>query len=160
MTTLALLRHAHAGDPGRWTGPDATRPLSDKGRRQAERLGRHLRAVGDGSDVLIASPKVRALQTAEIVGGLLEIPVVTDDRLGGPLDLDAVEAILVDAGNPARPILVGHDPDFSDLLGALLGVGAVAMRKGAFARVEIGRPIAYGRGELRALLPPDLLADG
>ena len=160
MTTLALLRHAHAGDPERWTGPDATRPLSDKGRRQAERLGRHLRAVGDASDVLIASPKVRALQTAEIVGGLLGIPVVTDDRLGGALDLDAVEAILVDAGNPARPILVGHDPDCSDLLGALLGLPAVSMRKGAFARVEIGRPIAYGRGELRALLPPDLIPDG
>lgn len=158
MTTLALLRHAHAGDPERWSGPDATRPLSDKGRRQAERLGRHLRAVGDESDVLIASPRLRALQTAEIVGGVLGIPVVTDDRLAGPLDLDAVEAILVDAGNPARPILVGHDPDFSELLGALLGSGSMSMRKGAFASLDVGRPLAYGGGTLRVLLPPDALS--
>lgn len=157
MTTLALLRHAHAGDPGRWTGPDATRPLSDKGRRQAERLGRHLRAVGDESELVIASPRVRALQTAEIVAEQLGIPVTTDDRLAGPLDLDVVEAILVDAGNPDRPILVGHDPDFSELLGALLGLPSLALRKGAFARVEIGRPLGYGRGELRVLLPPELL---
>jgi len=158
VTTLALLRHAHAGDPERWSGPDATRPLSDKGRRQAERLGRHLRAVGDESDVLIASPRLRALQTAEIVGGVLGIPVVTDDRLAGPLDLDAVEAILVDAGNPARPILVGHDPDFSELLGALLGSGSMSMRKGAFASLDVGRPLAYGGGTLRVLLPPDALS--
>lgn len=155
MTRLALLRHAHAGDPERWDGPDAARPLSDKGRRQAERLGRHLRAVGDQSDVLIASPKLRALQTAEIVAGLLRVRVATDDRLAGPLDLDVVDAILVDAGNPDGPVLVGHDPDFSELLGALLGLPGMAMRKGAFARVEIGRPLAYGRGELLVLLPPD-----
>lgn len=157
MTTLALLRHAHAGDPGRWTGPDATRPLSDKGRRQAERLGRHLRAVGDESDLLIASPKVRALQTAEIVGEALGIRVTTDERLAGALDLDDVEAVLRDAGDPARPILVGHDPDFSDLLGALLGTPGIAMRKGAFARLEVERPLRPGSGELRVLLPPDLL---
>lgn len=157
MTRLGLLRHAHAGDPERWDGPDAARPLSDKGRRQAERLGRHLRSVGDEADVLIASPKVRALQTAEIVGGLLGAPVTTDDRLAGPLDLDIVEGILVDAGNPERPILVGHDPDFSELLGLLVGTDLIAMRKGAFARVDVGRPIAYGRGELLVLLAPDFL---
>jgi len=157
VTLLALLRHAHAGDPERWNGPDATRPLSDKGRRQAERLGRHLRSVGDDSDLLIASPRLRALQTAEIVAGLLGAPLATDDRLAGPLDLGIVEAILVDAGDPARPILVGHDPDFSELLGMLVGAGTIQMRKGAFARVEVDRPLAHGCGTLRVLLPPELL---
>lgn len=160
MTLLALLRHAHAGNPERWSGPDAARPLSDKGRRQAERLGRHLQTLGDEPQLIISSPKVRALQTAEIVANLLGVAVTTDPRLGEPLDLEVVESILVDAGDPERPVLVGHDPDFSEVLGMLVGTGAIHMRKGAFARIEVGRPLAYARGTLRVLLPPDLLLPG
>jgi phosphohistidine phosphatase SixA len=33
MSSLFLMRHAHAGDPERWTGDDGLRPLTDKGRR-------------------------------------------------------------------------------------------------------------------------------
>ena len=46
LMLLHLLRHAHAGDPGAWDGPDADRPLSDKGRAQADRLGAHLVSIG------------------------------------------------------------------------------------------------------------------
>jgi hypothetical protein len=31
------------------------------------------------------------------------------------------------------------------------------MKKGALARIDIDRPVAPGRGELRWLVPPDLL---
>ena len=66
MIELHLLRHADAGDPMAWDGPDEARPLSDKGERQADRLGRFLAGVGFAPDVIITSPKVRAAQTAEI----------------------------------------------------------------------------------------------
>jgi len=157
VTLLDLVRHAHAGDPERWSGPDAARPLSDKGRRQADRLGRYLQRLGDKPEIVISSPKVRALQTAEIVAGVVGIPVTTDPRLGEPLDLEVVDSVLTDAGDPERPLLVGHDPDFSELLGMLVGAGTLQMRKGAFARVEVDRPLEYGRGRLRVLLPPELL---
>jgi len=42
---LYLLRHAHAGDPAKWSGDDGDRPISAKGRGQAERLGRLLAAI-------------------------------------------------------------------------------------------------------------------
>ena len=157
MTLLDLVRHAHAGDPERWTGPDAARPLSDKGRRQADRLGRYLQTLADKPEIVISSPKVRALQTAEIVAGLVGIPVTTDPRLGEPLDLEVLDSVLADSGDPERPLLVGHDPDFSELLGTLVGAATIPMRKGALARVEVDRPLASGRGSLRALLPPDWL---
>ena len=57
---LHFLRHAHAGNPESWSGPDARRPLSAKGERQAERLGRFLASVGFRPDALITSPKVLA----------------------------------------------------------------------------------------------------
>jgi phosphohistidine phosphatase SixA len=106
---------------------------------------------------MLTSPRVRAVQTAEIVGDELGVPVRTDPRLGSFLDLGALEAILDDAGAPVRPILVGHDPDFSDLLVLLTGSPGLRLRKGAFALLDVERPLAAGSAELRWLIPPDLL---
>lgn len=154
---LYLLRHAHAGDPAEWDGPDEERPLSVKGEKQTDRLARFLAGIGFQPDAIITSPKVRAAQTAEIVAHRLGMPVGLDDRLAGDLGTSTIEAILRDAGDPIRPVLVGHDPDFSSLVGMLCGAGNVPMRKGALARIDIRRPLQPGRGELRWLLPPDLL---
>ena len=80
---LDLLRHADAGDPMAWDGPDAARPVSDKGGKQAERLGELLRAIGFRPEALITSPKLRASQTAEIVADRIAATVREDDRLRG-----------------------------------------------------------------------------
>ena len=157
MVELGLLRHAHAGDPTTWSGPDDIRPLTDKGRGQAERLGRLLASAGFVPDAMLTSARVRAVQTAEIVADHLGVPVRTDPRLGSFLDLGALEAILDDAGAPVRPILVGHDPDFSDLLVLLTGSPGLRLRKGAFALLDVERPLDAGSAELRWLIPPDLL---
>lgn len=156
---LDLLRHADAGDPMAWDGPDAARPISDKGRKQAKRLGDHLRTIGYQTGAVITSPKLRAAQTAETVADRIDMTVIEDDRLAGSLDLEIVEEILRDAGDPDRAMLVGHDPDFSELLSVLCAAAGVAMRKGALARIEIDRPLHAGGGTLRWLLPPDALKE-
>ncbi len=153
---LYLLRHAHAGDPARWTGPDDLRPLSGKGEGQADRLGRLLAARGFAPDAILTSPKVRAVRTAEIVAERLGGSARSDDRLAYVGGLDVLDAILRDAGDPERPLLIGHDPDFSDLLAELTGA-PIPMKKGALARVDADRPLEAGRGVLRWLVPPDLL---
>lgn len=154
---LYLLRHAHAGDPGAWTGPDERRPLSDKGEKQSERLGRFLAGIGFGLDAIITSPKVRAAQTARIVAEALGLPFVEDARLGGEIDLGALESIVRDAGDPARVMVVGHDPDFGELVATLCSAAGVPMKKGALARIDVDRPLRPGAGTLRWLVPPDLL---
>jgi phosphohistidine phosphatase len=153
---LHLIRHAHAGDPEAWDGPDAARPLSEKGRSQAERLGRYLADIGFSTDAIVTSPKLRALQTAEIVAAHLGIDVVEDQRLAGALDIDTVAAVLKDA-DTERPVLVGHDPDFSELVSTLCDAPNALMRKGALARIEIEGPLEPGAGTLRWLIPPDAL---
>ena len=157
MTELHLLRHADAGDPAAWHDDDAKRPLSDKGEKQADRLGRFLAGIGFSPDAVITSPKVRAARTAEIVAKHVGVKVAVDERLAGGLDADALGAVLRDAGEPSRPVVVGHDPDFSELLGELCGAPSLQMRKGALARVDIDRPLRPGTGTLRWLVPPDLL---
>ena len=157
MIELYFLRHAHAGDPEAWTGDDAARPLSDKGEKQAERLGTFLAGVGFTPDAIISSPKLRAAQTAEIVARHLGIQISFDDRLAGAFEVETLETLLGDAGDPVRPVVVGHDPDFSDVLAELSGASRLPMPKGALARVDIERPLRAGGGTLHWLVPPDLL---
>jgi Phosphohistidine phosphatase SixA len=155
---LHLLRHAHAGDPLKWTGADEVRPLSERGRCQAERLGLFLAETGFEPDVILSSPKLRALDTARLVATPLGLPTRVVDALAGPLDLDMLEELLVASGNPVRPLLVGHDPDFSVLAAELVGVADLAIRKGTLVRIDLDRPIRPGAGVLRWFVPPDLLA--
>jgi len=155
---ICLLRHAHAGDALAWAGDDRLRPLTDKGRRQAERLGRLLAAAGFEPDAVLTSPLLRARQTAEIVADLLGASPREVAGLAGPLDLAALDDILAGAADPRRPLLVGHDPDFSELVSELVGA-PLPMRKGALARLDVAGPLRPGGGELRWLVPPELLRD-
>ena len=155
---LYLLRHAHAGNPAEWTGDDALRPLSQKGRRQAAKMGQFLAEHGFAPDAIVSSPKARARQTADIVADALGIAVAEDDRLAGPLDPDVVAAIVEGAGGD-RVMLVGHDPDFSDLCATLCGASYVPLRKGAVARIDVAFPLQHSAGILRWLIPPDLLLE-
>ena len=155
VVELYLLRHADAGDPVKWDGPDAARPLSSKGEKQSDRLGRFLAGIGFRPDAILSSPKLRASQTADIVAGKLGVPVTLEERLAGGFDETRVEAILRDAGDPRRAVLVGHDPDFSSLLQSLCVAPNVEMKKGALARIDVVRPAGPGRGDQRWLVPPD-----
>ena len=145
MIELHFLRHADAGDPMAWTGADADRPLSDKGRKQADRLGRFLAGVGFAPDAVITSPKVRAAQTAEIVAGHLGVAVAVDDRLAGALDPGTLDSVLGDAGDPARVVVVGHDPGFAQDLEVVRDgrlADAAAVRQVAGARLAVGGQLA------------------
>jgi phosphohistidine phosphatase SixA len=156
MTTLYLLRHAHAGNPDGWSGDDDLRPLSEKGRRQASRLGEVLARWSEAPDLLITSPRVRARETAALVAEGLHVEVVEDPRLARPFDA-AQAAEIASAHGAARPCLVGHDPDLSSVLGELIGLGEVPMRKGALARVDFDDGIHAASGTIRLLLPPEPL---
>jgi phosphohistidine phosphatase len=135
-----LLRHGEAADGS----PDTERPLTAKGRLQAQAAGAALRALGVRLDACLTSPRVRAADTArlacEALGSLA--PEVEQSLSGGPIDAEALAA-----GRDV--LLVGHDPDFSMAVHALTGA-QVRMKKGGLAGVD--------RGELKVLLRPSELA--
>ena len=86
MVELTFIRHADAGDPLAWQGDDEVRPLSPKGERQADRLGRFLAGVGFAPDAIVTSPKLRALQTAQIVAERIGKPFSIDTRLARAIE--------------------------------------------------------------------------
>jgi phosphohistidine phosphatase len=139
---LWLLRHAEAEEGS----PDADRALTERGREQARVAGATLAALGVELDACLASPKVRALETAKIACEQLDgVDVKLEPKLGGgPFDAEALAAALGD-----EVMLVGHDPDFSMAVHDLTGA-QVRLKKGGLAAVE--------KGELNVLLRPKELS--
>ena len=137
-----LLRHGDAEDGS----PDAERKLTKKGEEQARIAGNALARLGVHFDACVASPKVRARDTARLACEAAGIEVAVDDRLeGGPFDVGEVTE-----GRGDEVLLVGHDPDFSM---------AVHTETGAQVRMAKGGIAAIDRGELKVLLrPQDLQA--
>lgn len=155
---LYLIRHAHAGNAANFPGDDDERPLSARGKEQAQKLGRLLAARGVVPDAIVSSPKVRARQTANIVADALGVGVASDERLAEMFDLDALAGIMAGVGGTSL-MVVGHDPEFSDMLATLVGAAELPMRKGAIARVDLALPLGPGCGILRWFIPPELLPD-
>ena len=154
---LYLLRHADAGDPTAWTGDDAERPLSAKGKRQARLLGNLLSDLKLRPDAILTSPKLRAAQTAKIVGRALDVKPTAEERLGGSVELADLNGLLAGLPDARRVILVGHDPDFSAMASSLTGA-AIDLRKGAIARIDLAdSSAAADGGALRWLIPPSAL---
>jgi len=153
------LRHAHAGTSFEWIGDDDLRPLTKKGRRQSERLGAFLEAHGVRPDVIVSSPLVRAQQTAEIVAATLGMTVKTDRRLGSGFGKSELWALLDELG-AREPMLVGHDPDLSELLSYLIDAAGISMKKASLATIDLRSQIGDGDGDLRWLLPAELLVEG
>jgi phosphohistidine phosphatase len=128
---LWLLRHAEAEDAhGR---PDAERPLTEKGRVQARAAGAALPALGVRLDACLASPRVRARETAELACAALGVEV----QIAAELDGGRFDAHQVAAGHGEHVLLVGHNPDFAQAVFDLTGA-RVRMRKCALAGIADG----------------------
>jgi phosphohistidine phosphatase len=156
---LYLLRHADAGDPAAWPGDDADRPLSKKGRRQARGIGQWLQSRGKLPGIVVTSPKVRAAQTAGLATEGSSVTPIVDERLAAGFGLEDVAGIVRDHAPEARRVmLVGHDPDFSELASDLVG-GKIELKKGAVARIDLAGAVQPGAGTLRWLVPPEALAE-
>ena len=157
MPRLYFLRHGLA-DRSEWAGDDYLRPLTPRGKQQMARTAETIARLDLGLDLIISSPLVRAYQTAEIVAAGLGLRdrLVSDERLGPGFGLTELRRILSERVGLTALMLVGHEPDFSDTISALIGGGRVVCKKGGLARVDC--PDDSGlTGELVWLAPPALL---
>jgi phosphohistidine phosphatase len=144
---LWLLRHGEAEPHD--ARPDAERRLTDRGRDQARMAGRALAALKVQVHLCFTSPKVRARDTAVLACEALGVQAIDHAALFAGFDVaDALE-LLAAAGPDQRLLVVGHDPDFSQVAHDLTG-GRIDLKKGGIAALRLDGT----RGELIALLRP------
>ena len=155
---LYFLRHGLAGQRGEWTGDDFQRPLTEEGQARMVREAETIAALNLTFDGIVTSPLVRAYQTAEIVARRLKAMdrLIADDRLEPGCGPQQLAALLSDHAGAAALMLVGHEPDFSEMIQHLTG-GRVECKKGSLACVSLTDPLSL-KGELTLLLPPKVLA--
>jgi phosphohistidine phosphatase len=144
---LWLLRHGEAVPHD--SKPDHERELTARGERQSAAAGAALARLGVEFDACYTSPKVRARATARLACAALNVDPVEAKELAVGFDRDDARELLNAHGHDARVLVVGHDPDFSQVVYDLTG-GRVDFKKGGIAAVKV----ASGEGELLALLRP------
>ena len=117
MKTLFLVRHAKSSrdDPSL---PDRGRPLDDRGKQDAPMMGKRLARRDVKPDLLVSSPALRALTTAQIIAaelGYQRKNIVVDDRLYASSPDDLLAVIRALDKKLDRVMLFGHNPEFTDL---------------------------------------------
>jgi phosphohistidine phosphatase len=144
---LWLLRHGEAVPHD--SKPDDERELTPRGRGQSETAGRALAKLGVEFAACYTSPKVRALETAQLACRALNIEPAIAQSLGGRFDRDDALELLRAHGPEDRVLVVGHEPNFSQVVLDFMG-GRVDFKKGGVAAIRVERTA----GELIVLLRP------
>jgi phosphohistidine phosphatase len=157
---LFLVRHGIAEDVSK-SGRDADRELTAEGRHKTRRAARGLRALGVQPTALLASPLVRARETAEIIAGSLGCEPETWKALACGIDHERVTREIDGRFPGGSIVLVGHEPDLGELLsfwltGSIEGF-ATHFRKGAVACVSGAQLPPQRRAVLEWLLTADQL---
>ena len=154
MKRMAILRHAKSSwaDAGM---DDFDRPLNDRGRAAARKIGEEIRARGHKFDVILASPAARVRETLDGVGELgSAVQFEPAIYLAGEGQLLVLVRGL--PGQARSALLVGHNPGLEHLLGTIARDDSRGLR----ARIEGKYPTgALAIVDLQVKDWPDVQAD-
>jgi phosphohistidine phosphatase len=134
---------------------DPTRPLTDRGREEVQRVAQHAAALGLRIAEIRHSGKLRARQTAEILVGALS-PLHGIREMDGLAPADDPGKATAEIESAREPLmLVGHLPHLSRLASLLLvgdpGREIIRFRNGAIVCLVQGE----GRWLLQWVLTPE-----
>lgn len=121
MKTLILVRHAKSS----WDNPalsDFDRPLNDRGKRDAPRMGKRLKEREITPDLMLSSPAKRALTTCKEIAKILNYDkqrIVTDKRIYHAGEDELLQVLSEQNDNHEIIMLFGHNPGFTDFANAL-----------------------------------------
>src|SRR6266571_416488 len=140
---------------------DDLRPLTSAGMEEMKEIARGLRELVKKIDLLVTSPLVRAVQTAEIVGAAYDVPVSeTTTSLSPDSDPEEFERWCAELGDVKRVAIVGHEPHLTTLVTWLLTGEedpVIELKKGGACLLEFDSGIKNGAGILTWLITPGQL---
>jgi phosphohistidine phosphatase len=159
---LYILRHASAGLKRLNPLLDIKRPLDKDGKAQCLQLAHVLNALNTSFDLVVSSPLKRSQQTAQLVATETgyEQKILVSPALAPSATFAQFQRLLRECAPYENVLVVGHNPNITQFLGHLLGVGTnvdpspspahIRLRKGSLARVNLQR----GTAVLQTLLDP------
>jgi phosphohistidine phosphatase len=136
---LILVRHAAAIEREAGT-PDERRYLTPEGRTYFRKTARTMREEGLAPDLILTSPLLRAVQTADILAERLKYAgeLIVTAELEPGFALPGLERLLTACGGAREICLVGHEPDLSRLAVQLLGhPQGFGFKKGSALRLDV-----------------------
>jgi phosphohistidine phosphatase len=150
---LIILRHGKAETKGH--KKDFDRELVERGFEQVRKAGELLKATEHLPAIVLTSPLVRAKQTAETFceAAGIDGPIVQPWIASGMHPETALSELKAFAEH-RRVMIVGHEPDLSDLIAWICG-GTVDLPTGSLAALELMPPTP--KGHLVYLVPPTLM---
>lgn len=118
MRRLILVRHAKSSrdDP---TLADRDRPLNERGLRDAPKMGERLAKRGLRPELIVSSPALRALTTAQLMAKALGCDpnaIVLNERVYAATSETLLEVVRALGDEPKCAMLVGHNPELSELV--------------------------------------------
>lgn len=117
MKTLLLLRHAKAenSSPG---SSDLNRKLNERGRKEAQAIGKFIKKQNLKFDLVLSSPAERARETTALVLDSAEIPSLVryDQQIYEASPLRLLEVISKVEEDISAILLVGHNPGMEELV--------------------------------------------
>lgn len=156
---IYIVRHAIAEDTAKSGGGDAERELTAEGKQKMKETAAGFAKLDRKVDRIFSSPLVRARQTAEILAAVLKQKVEEMPELSPANTAKEVCGRLEELGKSKNIMLVGHEPNCSELASYLL-VGPseldIVFKKGSICFIEADKPAA-GAGTLVWHLSPQIL---
>lgn len=154
---LYLVRHADAEvkKPGM---SDFERELTELGRETTEKMATALKRMGLKIDIIVSSPLVRAVQTAEIFREIMGVQsdVVKLNELIPGSDFQELMKIIFSL-KAENVLAVGHEPHIGEFLGWIIGLKKpIEFKKNTTACVEFSGLFGPG-GSLKWLIHPDMI---
>ncbi len=158
---LYIVRHGISVARGTNGILEEERPLTGEGMAKMNRGARGLRALDVRPDFILASPLIRARQTAEILQSVLGegIPLETIDGLASG-NLEEVYKAIQQRAKLNSIMLVGHQPSLGDIAGEIAwgpGEHSIDLKKGGVCCLQVDTLRPAPRGILLWLLTPVLL---
>jgi len=142
---IIFVRHATAMDKKKFAksgNPDSERPLTAKGLKDINRIGKILKKhIIEKVDVIYSSPYKRAMQTAEVLSGIYKKDIKKAEFLSADeTDYNQMLSLLLKQPNKSVIIMVGHNPSLGNLIGKLVvnrPVPVVSLDKSGVAVVRL-----------------------
>jgi len=159
---LYIVRHGIAIDREDPKSPaEADRFLTEEGIEKTKQVAKAIAALGLHADLMVSSPYVRAMQTAEIFAsalGYAKQKIVKTETLLPGAEPAAFFRELAKQKQASAVFCFGHGPNVDEVLAAGIGSNrqVTSMKKAGVALLELKR-ISPPSGQLVWLAPPKLL---